>query len=124
MKSLTIRDVVGPIMVGPSSSHTAGALRIGAMVRALLESRPVRADFTLYGSFSQTYRGHGTDRALVAGMLGFPADDLRIRDSHAIAVQQGLDFSFTADTMPSLVSDFAKTIVEHMSRFRLCSVEP
>ena len=70
MKPMSIRDVVGPIMVGPSSSHTAGALRIASMVRNLLDGEPVEVTFTLFGSFAHTYHGHGTDRALVAGMLG------------------------------------------------------
>ena len=74
MKPMSIRDVVGPIMVGPSSSHTAGALRIASMVRNLLDGEPVEVTFTLFGSFAHTYHGHGTDRALVAGMLGLHTD--------------------------------------------------
>lgn len=98
MKSLSIHDIVGPIMVGPSSSHTAGALHIAAMARNLMATRPVRAAFTLYGSFARTYKGHGTDKALVAGVLGLGTDDLRIRDSFSLAREEGLDFSFTPDT--------------------------
>lgn len=97
MKDLGIRDVVGPIMVGPSSSHTAGALRIASMARDLLDGAPVDVTFTLYGSFSQTYRGHGTDHALVAGMLGIHTDDLRIRDSFRLADEAGLRFAFKVD---------------------------
>ena len=78
-------------MIGPSSSHTAGAVRLGLMARAVLGEVPVRADIDLAGSFAQTYRGHGTDKALVAGILGFRQDDERIRDSLAIAKKQGLD---------------------------------
>ena len=84
-------DIVGPVMIGPSSSHTAGAVRLGLMARAVLGEVPVRADIDLAGSFAQTYRGHGTDKALVAGILGFRQDDERIRDSLAIAKKQGLD---------------------------------
>ena len=84
-------DIVGPVMIGPSSSHTAGAVRLGLMARAVLGEVPVRADIDLAGSFAQTYRGHGTDKALVAGILGFHQDDERIRDSLAIAQKQGLD---------------------------------
>lgn len=98
MRSFGLRDVIGPIMVGPSSSHTAGALRIALMARRLLAAEPVEATFTLYGSFAQTYRGHGTDRALVAGMLGLATDDLRIRDSFALAEAAGLGFSFVPDS--------------------------
>ena len=94
MKSLSIRDIIGPVMIGPSSSHTAGALRIARMCRRLLSCAPVRTTFTLYGSFAHTYRGHGTDRALVAGMLGMEPDDERIRDSFALAHEEGLSFEF------------------------------
>ena len=94
MKVLGIRDIIGPIMIGPSSSHTAGALRIALMCRRLLAGEPRKATFTLYGSFAHTYRGHGTDKALVAGLLGMATDDLRIRDSVDLAHKAGLDFSF------------------------------
>lgn len=99
MKPMSIRDVVGPIMVGPSSSHTAGALRIASMVRNLLDGEPVEVTFTLFGSFAHTYHGHGTDRALVAGMLGLHTDDLRVRNSFDLAKEQGLEFSFEPDTV-------------------------
>lgn len=89
---LDIFEILGPVMVGPSSSHTAGAVRIGRMARTLLGEPPVEADIGLYGSFAETGRGHGTDRALVAGLLGMRPDDLRIPDSFAIAGQQGLKF--------------------------------
>ena len=99
MKPMSIRDVVGPIMVGPSSSHTAGALRIASMVRNLLDGEPVEVTFTLFGSFAHTYHGHGTDRALVAGMLGLHTDDLRVRNSFDLVKEQGLEFSFEPDTV-------------------------
>ena len=70
-------DIIGPIMVGPSSSHTAGAVRIGRLTRALLGSEPVHAELLLHGSFAATGRGHGTDRALIAGLLGFLFGQLR-----------------------------------------------
>lgn len=98
MRTLGIRDIIGPVMIGPSSSHTAGALRIALMARNLLAAEPVRAVFTLYGSFACTYRGHGTDRALVAGMLGLSADDERIRDSLQLAAETGLAFEFIPDS--------------------------
>lgn len=63
-------DIVGPVMIGPSSSHTAGAVRLGLMARKILGEPAVRADINLHGSFAQTYRGHGTDKALIAGILG------------------------------------------------------
>lgn len=94
MKPLSIRDIIGPVMVGPSSSHTAGALRIASMVRNLLDEEPKQVTFTLFGSFAHTYKGHGTDRALVAGMLGLHTDDLAVRDSFELAHAAGLDFEF------------------------------
>ncbi len=87
-------DVVGPVMIGPSSSHTAGAARIGLMAREILKDEPQSVTITLYGSFAKTYKGHGTDKALVAGLLGFSADDVRLRTSFEIAAQQGLQITF------------------------------
>lgn len=91
---LDLFDILGPIMVGPSSSHTAGAVRIGRMARTLLGDTPVKARIGLYGSFAETGPGHGTDKALVAGLLGMKPDDLRIPESFALAKQQGMEFSF------------------------------
>ena len=76
-------DIIGPIMIGPSSSHTAGAARIGKIARQLLGGKPVEAKIGLWGSFQKTYRGHGTDRALIGGLLGMEVDDTRLRDSLA-----------------------------------------
>lgn len=90
---LDIFDILGPVMVGPSSSHTAGAVRIGRMARTLLGEAPVQADIGLHGSFARTGRGHGTDRAIVAGLLGMEPDDLRIPESFALAGAMGLRFS-------------------------------
>ena len=91
---LDIFDILGPVMVGPSSSHTAGAVRIGHMARTLLGAEVARADIGLHGSFADTGRGHGTDRALVAGLLGMKPDDLGIPQSFEIAANQGLEFHF------------------------------
>ena len=91
---MDIFDILGPVMVGPSSSHTAGAARIGAMARPLLGEEVADAKLHLYGSFAETGKGHGTDRALVAGLLGMKPDDLRIPGSFAVAAEQGLTFSF------------------------------
>jgi len=87
-------DAIGPIMVGPSSSHTAGAVRLGLMGHALLGCTPQHALIRLHGSFAQTGRGHGTDRAIIAGLLGLDTADRRIRLSHALAADCGLTFSF------------------------------
>lgn len=91
---MNLFDILGPIMVGPSSSHTAGAVRIGAMARALLGQEPAKADLFLHGSFASTGAGHGTHQALVAGLLGFAPDDSRIPNSFALARELGLDVSF------------------------------
>lgn len=80
-------------MIGPSSSHTAGAARIGYTAQKLLGETPVRADIGLHGSFATTGRGHGTDRAIVAGLLGMQPDDPRLPDSFALAGQEGMEFS-------------------------------
>ena len=88
-------DVLGPVMIGPSSSHTAGAAKIGYTAQKLLGEVPAQADIGLYGSFATTGKGHGTDRALLGGIMGFSADDTRIRDSFAIATERGLAYSFT-----------------------------
>ena len=87
-------EVLGPIMVGPSSSHTAGALRCAQVASSLVEGRLARVTFTLWNSFAHTYRGHGTDRALVAGALGLATDDERIRDAFELARKEGLEYSF------------------------------
>lgn len=108
METFGFSDIVGPIMVGPSSSHTAGALRIARMARSLLATEPVRAAFTLYGSFAHTQSGHGTDKALVAGLLGLAPDDLGVRDSFELARTAGLSFSFTCD--PDTQVDHPNTV--------------
>lgn len=96
----SIFDILGPIMIGPSSSHTAGASRIGYVARQLLNEKPVQAVITLYNSFAKTHKGHGTDRAVVGGILGFGPDDTRIRQSFEIAEQEGLrwEFKFVGDS--------------------------
>ena len=87
-------DILGPVMVGPSSSHTAGAVRIGLTARKLLGDRPVHADISLHGSFALTGHGHGTDCAQIAGLLGMQPDDIRIPDSFSFAAEAGLTFTF------------------------------
>ena len=83
-------DIIGPIMVGPSSSHTAGAAKIGNISRKLLGTPVQNADIYFHGSFLATGKGHGTDRALIAGLLGFPVDDSRIADSFQYAEDAGM----------------------------------
>lgn len=94
MMTTSAFDILGPIMVGPSSSHTAGALRIASVARSFAPGLPEHVTFTLYNSFSRTYRGHGTDRALVAGLLGLATDDERVRDAFELAAEAGLAYDF------------------------------
>ena len=97
MAFISAFDVLGPNMIGPSSSHTAGAAKIAYLAQKMIGGKLTRVDFALYGSFSETYRGHGTDRALLGGIQGFTADDTRIRSSFEIADAAGLQYSFTPD---------------------------
>ena len=87
-------EILGPVMVGPSSSHTAGALRLSQVAASLVEGPIARVRFTLWNSFAHTYRGHGSDRALVAGILGLETDDERIRDAFSLADARGLEYEF------------------------------
>ena len=91
MSFISVFDVLGPNMIGPSSSHTAGAARIAYLAQKMINGPLVRVDFTLYGSFARTY---GTDRALLGGIMGFDTDDMRIRDSFRIAEEKGIAFCF------------------------------
>ena len=98
-KEISVFDVIGPIMIGPSSSHTAGALRIARLAANMVKHAIVEVKFVLYGSFAQTYQGHGTDRALVGGILGFDTEDSRIKDSFTHAKAAGLEYSFELNTI-------------------------
>ncbi len=91
----SVFDVIGPVMIGPSSSHTAGAVRLGRLARAVFGEQPAAARITLHGSFASTGRGHGTDLALVAGLLGYAPDDVRIRTADAEARAACMDVTFT-----------------------------
>ena len=92
---MNVFDILGPVMIGPSSSHTAGAARIGRITLALLGAPAVKADIFLHGSFAKTYKGHGTDKALIAGIMGMATDDSRIRRAPELAREQGLEVSIT-----------------------------
>lgn len=93
-------DIIGPVMIGPSSSHTAGAARIGRIARSLFGRQPERAEITLYGSFAKTYRGHGTDVALIAGLLDFSTQDPRIPQALKCAQEMGLTVQFKPGSNP------------------------
>lgn len=99
MSFISLFDVIGPNMIGPSSSHTAGANKIAFLAQKMLPGTIKKVEFTLYGSFAKTYKGHGTDRALLGGIMGFYTDDVRIRDSFAIADEIGLEYSFAVNTV-------------------------
>jgi len=94
MRFKDVFSIIGPAMVGPSSSHTAGAVRIGRVARHLLGDVPERAEIRFYGSFADTYRGHGTDLAIVGGLLDFDTDDSRIPSSLKIAERLGIEIEF------------------------------
>ena len=97
---MNVFDIIGPVMIGPSSSHTAGAARLGSIAGEILGKPAVRAEIGLCGSFAQTYRGHGTDKALIAGILGMKTDDPRIRTSLQIADEMGLEYHFSTISLP------------------------
>jgi L-serine dehydratase len=90
----SVFDMIGPVMIGPSSSHTAGVVRIGRAAFKLLGGRPDNAEIVFYNSFARTYEGHGSDRAIIAGLLDFKTDDKRIKESLDIAAKEGLQYKF------------------------------
>jgi L-serine dehydratase len=90
MEDFSVFDIIGPRMTGPSSSHTAGAVRLSHIARQIAENDVAEAEFTLYGSFAETGRGHGTDKALIAGVLGMEPDDADIKDAYRIARERGV----------------------------------
>lgn len=97
---MNIFDIIGPVMIGPSSSHTAGAVRLGRVVNKLCDGKtPRKVEITLSGSFAQTYKGHGTDRALLAGIMGYHSYAPQIRDAMHIAGEQGLEYSFQKENI-------------------------
>jgi len=116
MKGIGVFDILGPIMIGPSSSHTAGAARLGKIARSIAGSEIVEVTFLLHGSFAKTYKGHGTDRALVAGILGMEPSDERLRNSIDIAKDAGIKFLFKeadlGDVHPNTVKFVMRTIDE------------
>lgn len=97
---MNIFDVIGPVMIGPSSSHTAGASRLGRVALRILDDEPVRARIGLVGSFAQTYKGHGTDKALIAGILNMGSADPGLRTALDTAAARGLDFAFETLSLP------------------------
>ena len=116
----SIFDILGPVMVGPSSSHTAGAVRIGLVSRILLEDQPVFADIQFSGSFAATHKGHGTDCAIIAGLLGMKSDDIRIPRSQEIAVEKGLKFFISNNEIPGAHPNTALLSLQGKEGRKIC----
>lgn len=93
-KTKTLFDVIGPVIIGPSSSHTAGAVRLGLIAGKIFGEKPQKVRFVLYNSFAKTGKGHGTDKGLLGGVLGYNVDDEKIKDSYKIAQNLGIEFEF------------------------------
>ncbi len=98
---MNVFDIIGPVMIGPSSSHTAGACRIGRVVNKICDRvLPKKVIITLSGSFARTYKGHGTDRALLAGIMGYHSWDEQVRDGLTLALEKGIDYTFVKKDLP------------------------
>lgn len=108
----SIFDILGPVMVGPSSSHTAGAARIGLIARQLFGRQPDKAQVYLHGSFAATGKGHGTDKALIAGLLGMKPDDMRIPESFEIAKEMEMEFQIAEKDIREAHPNTAQIIME------------
>lgn len=111
-------DIIGPIMIGPSSSHTAGAVRIGRLARAVFGEVPEQVDIYLHGSFAQTYKGHGTDVALVAGLLGLDTDDEGIISALETAKEQGVVVNFIPTDLGDVHPNTAKLVMKKGEKVR------
>lgn len=99
---MNVFDIIGPVMIGPSSSHTAGAVRLGRVVNKIMDGeQPEKVTITLSGSFARTYKGHGTDRAILAGILGYHSWDAEIRDALEIAKERKLNYEFICRDIPN-----------------------
>ncbi|CDO02274.1 L-serine dehydratase, beta chain [Oceanobacillus picturae] len=115
MKYNSVFDIIGPVMIGPSSSHTAGAARIGKAARNLFGQEPTWAKIHLYESFAKTYKGHGTDFALVGGLLGYEADDKRISKSLETAKERNITVEFIEDSAAVNHPNTARLIIGNAS---------
>ncbi len=119
---VSLLDIIGPVMVGPSSSHTAGACRIGLLARCLVGGTPHRARIELHGSFARTGEGHGTDKAIVGGLMGFRPDDERLRDALGIAEREGLEYRFEKTTLGADAEVHPNTVRITLERDRRTAV--
>ncbi|MBY0206475.1 MULTISPECIES: L-serine ammonia-lyase, iron-sulfur-dependent subunit beta [Paenibacillus] len=116
MRFKDVFSIIGPSMTGPSSSHTAGAARLGRIARQWLGCTPERARLTLYGSFADTYQGHGTDLALIGGLLGYVTDDPRIPDAEQYADEAGMEVEFYTSGLPAPHPNTVKIELWHGER--------
>ncbi|MDK2917332.1 MAG: L-serine dehydratase [Candidatus Petromonas sp.] len=112
MKDFSVFEIIGPKMIGPSSSHTAGAARLGRIAGKVANYDIKSVKFVLHGSFAKTYRGHGTDRALMAGILGIKESDERLRDSLSIADERGIEYEFIEDDLGEVHPNTVKFLIE------------
>ncbi|MGM0549359.1 MAG: L-serine ammonia-lyase, iron-sulfur-dependent subunit beta [Bacillota bacterium] len=94
MNNLSAFDIIGPVMIGPSSSHTAGAVRIGNLAKEIVDNQLKEVKIHFHGSFKETYQGHGTDKAIIGGLLGLKTDDSKIKESFKLAKAEGFSFEF------------------------------
>ncbi|WP_066318426.1 L-serine ammonia-lyase, iron-sulfur-dependent subunit beta [Bacillus sp. FJAT-29814] len=123
MKYRSVFDIIGPVMIGPSSSHTAGAARIGRVARSLFGREPKWANISLYGSFAKTYKGHGTDVAIVGGLLDFDTDDTRIINALDIANERGMKIQFIEeDAVPDHPNTARVIIGDHNGELELVGI--
>lgn len=112
MTDYSIFDIVGPVMIGPSSSHTAGAARIGKMAHHFSGEDISSVRFYLHGSFAKTYRGHGTDKALLAGVLGFSESDEHLKQAFEIAAERGISYEFIEEDLGDVHPNSVKIVID------------
>lgn len=124
-KYSSVFDIVGPAMIGPSSSHTAGAARIGLMARNIFNTEPKNIKIIFYGSFANTYKGHGTDLAVIGGLLGYSADDQRIVNSASDAAKLGINVELTTSSKETEHPNTVRIIMEKNGRtFEVVGISP
>lgn len=119
-KTKTLFDVIGPVMIGPSSSHTAGAVRLGLLAGKIYGKTPENVKFVLYNSFAKTGKGHGTDKGLLGGVLGFNVDDERIKNACEIASERGIAYEFEFREDNNRHPNSVEIIFENPDRMTLC----
>ena len=119
-KTKTLFDIIGPVMIGPSSSHTAGAVRLGLLAGKIYGKTPGNVKFMLYNSFAKTGKGHGTDKGLLGGVLGFNVDDERIKNAYEIADERGIAYEFEFREDNNRHPNSVEIIFENPDRMTLC----